>query len=307
VSNLYQVLGVRPGAPDEEIKAAFRSLAKQLHPDLHPGDTDAERQFQDVARAYETLGDPPSRVAYDAGLARQRSLRRWRFRAVATTMLTVLALTVSVGVFWRDLSAALRPAEEHHAARLSGKEAPTAKFGTADTASPEQEPAPEAVVRSEDAPTNIPELKVEPVDGKFSQIATADAPPPQSPPLADDASVGHSLIPSNETVAPESWAPRAPFKTQNSGVGWWVVVGSFNLNSASTLLVSSIRHANGAAHQCGLGVFNDLSSTFHGFTPGYIVVVIGPFADKAEATRSQQQVNGCVSGSYLKYAQHLGQ
>ena len=75
---LYQVLGVRSDATDEEIKATFRRLAKQLHPDLHPGDADAERRLQQVIRAYETLSDRPSRMAYDAGLANQRLLRRWR-------------------------------------------------------------------------------------------------------------------------------------------------------------------------------------------------------------------------------------
>jgi molecular chaperone DnaJ len=54
----YQVLGVSPGAPDEEVKRAFRRLAKQLHPDLHPNDEDAERAFRDVTRAYQTLSDP---------------------------------------------------------------------------------------------------------------------------------------------------------------------------------------------------------------------------------------------------------
>ena len=43
---LYQVLGVRSGVADEEIKVAFRRLAKQLHPDLHPGDADAERRLE---------------------------------------------------------------------------------------------------------------------------------------------------------------------------------------------------------------------------------------------------------------------
>jgi hypothetical protein len=56
-----------------------------------------------------------------------------------------------------------------------------------------------------------------------------------------------------------------------------------------------------------MGTFNDLSSKFRGFAPGYMVVVIGPFAEKADAARSQQRVNGCISGSYVKYAQHLGE
>jgi hypothetical protein len=56
-----------------------------------------------------------------------------------------------------------------------------------------------------------------------------------------------------------------------------------------------------------MDAFNDFSSNFRGFAPGYMVVVIGPFADKVEAARSRQQVNGCVSRTYVKYAQHLGE
>ena len=81
----------------------------------------------------------------------------------------------------------------------------------------------------------------------------------------------------------------------------------FNIGEAdSTLIASNVRRASGAAHRCGTGAFNDFSSKFRGFAPGYVVVVVGPFADKADAARSQQQVKGCVSGTYVKYAQHLG-
>jgi curved DNA-binding protein CbpA len=82
VQQLYEVLCVRPGAGEAEIKAAFRSLAKQLHPDLKPGDVDADQRLRAVIRAYQTLSDPPSRAAYDTQLARQRSLRRWRLHEV---------------------------------------------------------------------------------------------------------------------------------------------------------------------------------------------------------------------------------
>ena len=100
--NLYQVLGVRSDASDEEITAAFRRLAKELHPDLHPGDEATERQFRAVLSAYERF--KYARRAYRTSVA----LRRRRFRAQATTALTVLTLTVAVGLmFWRELSGAL--------------------------------------------------------------------------------------------------------------------------------------------------------------------------------------------------------
>jgi hypothetical protein len=128
--------------------------------------------------------------------------------------------------------------------------------------------------------------------------------------LTDLAKSDLTLDPANETTAPQSSVPQAPNKAQSGRAGWWVILGSINVaaaDSAATLVTSSVRRASGAARRCGMGAFNDFSSKFRGFAPGYMVVVIGPFADKADAARSQQQVNGCVSGTYVKYAQHLGE
>ena len=63
----YQVLGVARAAPAEEIKKAYRELAKRLHPDLNPGDKDAEAKFKDVSAAYDLLGDAEKRRRFDAG------------------------------------------------------------------------------------------------------------------------------------------------------------------------------------------------------------------------------------------------
>src|SRR5215471_302869 len=102
MGDLHQLLGVRSDASDEEIRSAFRRLAKELHPDLHPGDDATELRFRAVLAAYETF--KYARRAYRTSVA----LRRRRFRAQATTALTVFTLTVSAGLmFWRELSGAL--------------------------------------------------------------------------------------------------------------------------------------------------------------------------------------------------------
>lgn len=61
----YEVLGLQKGATDDEIKKAFRKLAKQYHPDLHPGDKECEEKFKEINEANEILSDPDKRARYD--------------------------------------------------------------------------------------------------------------------------------------------------------------------------------------------------------------------------------------------------
>ena len=63
----YQVLGVGRGASAEEIKAAYRKLAKSLHPDLNPGNKKIEERFKDVSAAYDLLSDADKKRRFDAG------------------------------------------------------------------------------------------------------------------------------------------------------------------------------------------------------------------------------------------------
>ena len=61
----YEVLGVSPQATAEEIKQAYRRLARESHPDRNPDDPSAEERFKELAAAYEVLSDPERRANYD--------------------------------------------------------------------------------------------------------------------------------------------------------------------------------------------------------------------------------------------------
>ena len=58
IDDPYKVLGVSPDASDDEIKRAYRSLAKKYHPDLNPGDTEAAKKMQEINAAYEQIKNP---------------------------------------------------------------------------------------------------------------------------------------------------------------------------------------------------------------------------------------------------------
>jgi molecular chaperone DnaJ len=65
--DLYSVLGVDKKASPDEIKKAYRKLARKYHPDTNPGDKQAEERFKEISAAYDVLGDPEKRKEYDRG------------------------------------------------------------------------------------------------------------------------------------------------------------------------------------------------------------------------------------------------
>src|SRR4051812_15589501 len=64
-NDLYEVLGVKRGASEKEIRAAYRKLARKHHPDVNPGDKASETKFKEINGAYEVLSDAEKRRKYD--------------------------------------------------------------------------------------------------------------------------------------------------------------------------------------------------------------------------------------------------
>src|SRR5262245_4430905 len=63
--DLYETLGVARDASDDDLKKAYRKLARQYHPDRNPGDKQAEARFKEIQAAYDVLGDKAKRAQYD--------------------------------------------------------------------------------------------------------------------------------------------------------------------------------------------------------------------------------------------------
>jgi DnaJ-class molecular chaperone len=66
--DLYSIIGVEKNASDDDIKKAYRKLAKKLHPDMNPGNKEIEKKFKELSLAYDILGDEQKRKKYDRGL-----------------------------------------------------------------------------------------------------------------------------------------------------------------------------------------------------------------------------------------------
>lgn len=77
VPNYYEVLGLRPGASQDEIKKSFRSLAMKHHPDKNKGSEESKQKFMKIVEAYEVLSDSQARKKYDENAFSVPSRAEW--------------------------------------------------------------------------------------------------------------------------------------------------------------------------------------------------------------------------------------
>ena len=135
--NLYGMLELHPSASHKKIKTAYRTLAKRLHPDVNAGDTGSDL-LKGINSAYQILGDPNARAAYDAELALDRANARGRFwRGVAAGVSAfVLIASVSFLVALLILNALHARPEIGERAVLAQKESAAAKLHERDGAHP---------------------------------------------------------------------------------------------------------------------------------------------------------------------------
>jgi curved DNA-binding protein CbpA len=110
---LYQILGLPRGASQQQVRTAFRTLARRFHPDVNAANPTAEQHFKEVNRAYETLADPAARAAYDRALVcRQVETRRrvWTFAATASTTFA-LTTGIALAVWWAQHASSPQPVQ----------------------------------------------------------------------------------------------------------------------------------------------------------------------------------------------------
>ena len=113
MSTLYHVLGLPQGATHEQVKAAFRALARRFHPDVNAGNDAAEQRFKEVNQAYETLADPGARAVYDRALVRRAAevrRRRWTFAATAAITFALTTSAIWPALWWAQAKRGLEPA-----------------------------------------------------------------------------------------------------------------------------------------------------------------------------------------------------
>ena len=100
----YEVLGINKGASDAEIKKAYRSMAKKYHPDMNPGDKEAEKKFKEVNEAYAVLSDEKTISTALMDLTRPQEVAEASADLISGASAAAEWISTSA-IFWEEFSA----------------------------------------------------------------------------------------------------------------------------------------------------------------------------------------------------------
>jgi curved DNA-binding protein CbpA len=206
--DLYSVLNLSRRANSRDIKAAYRALAKQFHPDVNAGDQDAERWTKEINRAYEVLGNPDARAAYDLESACRRAKARRSFLGGAAAGTATVILTVGsifIALVWKQHALQTgRAKNEMLVAKARAQERDTQRSERTDRGADPGQSAPHR------APSSEPRVAVL----TDSEAPMSGAPPPSSnvmeqPPEARP-SAAPSLSARTDRLEGQPVLPQAP-------------------------------------------------------------------------------------------------
>jgi curved DNA-binding protein CbpA len=203
--NLYSVLNLSRRANNEDIKTAYWALAKQFHPDVNAGNHDAERWTKEINRAYEILGDPDARTAYDLELAQQRAKARISFlrsAAIGAATFTLTAGSISMVVVWKEHALKIRsaknetraPGQKRAASRSARSEQPESGADPVDSA-PHPEPPSELPAPTRSAIVNAALADREALGTSAPSSVVSEQPPNVAEPSAAPSQPSRTDLP----------------------------------------------------------------------------------------------------------------
>jgi curved DNA-binding protein CbpA len=200
----YEVLGLSPGVPDEEVKRAFRRLAKQLHPDLHPNDPSADLRLREVIGAYQALSGSQAQAQYDEP-GRAEGRRGFQAKATAIVVFLFTVGSVSVGALWQELSDG----------RVPPREGPARPPPVEGAAPPIPGPAAQRETMSATGGP-LPAEPAAPSDGSSSRDESASGEPTQQGSSVARRGIEDSAKPSATALPETTTATRGPLPAETA-------------------------------------------------------------------------------------------